>query len=418
MNYKFLITLFALSSQLLISAAQAQIDEASKSFHISGYGTLGAVHSSSNQVDFVRSLLQRDGVGYSRSIDFGMDSLLGLQLDLRPADEFGASIQAVSRRGQSEFQPELTWAYARYTPNDTVQMRAGRLGFDVYLLADSRDVGYSYQWVRPPIEYFGPLTLSYLDGADAVLKTPLSDGVLRAKLYVGKAREKPAIGGNYSAVFPLTGSPLLGAYLEYQNQHWQFRAGGARLRFNNEFPQMQELADALRSPSLQYFDPNAAALADRITFKDKTVDYLSAGVAYDNGPLQAQLMLSKLKSDLIAFPQNIAGYTTISYRLKQWTPYITYSAIRPNTSTPVLHLPPGIDPNLDAIAHAYRVTSEGQLADQSTVSLGLRYDFAEKMDLKFQIDHIRSKQNLLLRNVQPSWNGRATLFSIAFDFVF
>jgi hypothetical protein len=417
-NYKFLITLFIFSSQLLISAVQAQTDETSKSFHISGYGTLGAVHSSSNQVDFVRNLLQRDGVGYSRSIDFGMDSLLGLQLDLHPADELGASIQAVSRRGQTDFQPELTWAYARYTPNDTVQMRAGRLGFDVYLLADSRDVGYSYQWVRPPIEYFGPLIVSYLDGADIVLKTPLSNGVIRAKLYLGQAQEKSLTGKTHQDVFQLKGSPMFGAHLEFQNQHWQIRAGGARLKFNNEFPQMQELADALRSPPLQYFDPNAANLADRITFKDKTIDYLSAGVAYDNGPLQAQLMLSKLKSDLIAFPQNVAGYTTLSYRLKQWTPSITYSVIRPSNATPVLHLPYGIDPNLDLIAHAYYFTSQGQLADQSTLSLGLRYDFAEKMDLKFQIDHIRSKQNLLLRNIQPGWDGRATLFSIVFDFVF
>lgn len=418
MNYKSLHAFTSLVTLLTSATAYAQTNNADKLFHVSGYGTFGAVHSNSNQVDFARDLSQRNGVGYSRNIDFGMDSLLGLQLDMSPSDALGASIQVVSRRSWTDFQPEFTWAYGRYTPNDTLQLRAGRLGFDVYMLADSRNVGYSYQWVRPPIEYFGPLIVSYLDGADLVLKMPLSDGLLRAKLYTGKAQEKSAVAGSDSAVFSLRGSPMFGGYLEYQNQHWQFRAGYARLKFNNEFPQMQDLAYALSSPTLQYFDPNAAALADKILFKSKTIDYLSAGIAYDNGPLQAQLMFSKLKSDLIALPPNYAGYATISYRLGQWTPYISYSAIRPSTSAPALNLPLGLDPRIDELAYAYRQVSEEQLADQTSLSLGLRYDFAEKMDLKFQIDHIRSEQNLLLRNRQPGWDGRSTLFSITFDFIF
>jgi hypothetical protein len=415
-NYKNLIVFSFIFG--LMADARADQEDAGKLWRVSGYGTLGAVHSTNNQADFVRDLIQQDGVGYTRRIDYGMDSLLGVQLDVTPADEFGASVQVVSRRGQSNFKPEITWAFGRYTPNDTVQLRVGRLGFDVYLLADSRNVSYSYQWVRPPLEYFGPLIISYIDGADLVLKAPLGDGVVRAKFYAGKAQETAAVGSSDNSQFSLAGSPLLGTYLEYQSRHWQYRLGYAQLKFNNEFPYMDDLANAMRSPMLQMFDPNAAILAEKIQFNGRKIGYLSVGVAYDNGPLQGQVMLSKLKSNLLGFPPNSAGYGTVSYRLDKWTPYLTYSAIRPGSSAPRLNVPLGLDPGLDQLAGGYRLTAEGQLADQTTVSFGLRYDFAEKMDVKFQVDQIRSKQNLLIRNVQPGWDGRSTLFSVAFDFIF
>jgi len=42
------------------------------------------------------------------------------------------------------------------------------------------------------------------------------------------------------------------------------------------------------------------------------------------------------------------------------------------------------------------------------------------MDLKIQIDQVRVIDNaaFLWRDPQPGWNGRATVFSIALDFVF
>lgn len=416
MNYKNLLAFSFIFG--LMANALAEQEDAGKLLRISGYGTIGAVHSTNDQADIVRDLIQQDGVGYTRRVDYGMDSLLGVQLDVTPADEFGASVQVVSRRGQNNFKPEITWAFGRYTPNDTVQLRVGRLGFDVYLLADSRNVGYSYQWVRPPVEYFGPLIISYIDGADLLLKAPLGDGVLRAKFYAGKAQERAAVGASDSALFSLVGSPLFGAYLEYQSRHWQYRLGYAQLKFNNEFPYLDDLANGLRSPMLRALDPNAPFLAEKIQFNGKKIGYFSAGIAYDNGPLQGQLMLSRLNSDLLGFPPNVAGYSTVSYRLDKWTPYLTYSAIRPISSAPLLNVPLGVDLRLDQLVSSYRVTAQGQLADQTTVSLGVRYDFSEKMDLKFQIDQMRSKQNLLIRNIQPGWDGRSTLFSVAFDFIF
>ncbi len=140
-------------------------------FSISGFGTFGIVHNDTRQVDVIRDLSQNNGVGYTRQTDVGMDSNLGLQIDGRFSDTLDGAIQVISRRNPDQFHPQLSWAYLRYLPNDNVIIRAGRLGFDVYMLADSKNVGYSYIWIRPPIDFLAAslcrtLTVSIQDSRD------------------------------------------------------------------------------------------------------------------------------------------------------------------------------------------------------------------------------------------------------------
>jgi hypothetical protein len=62
-------------------------------------------------------------------------------------------VQAVSYYNHAgNYEPELTWAFISYAPVPDMKVRAGRLGWDVYMLSDSRNVGYSYLWVRPPVD--------------------------------------------------------------------------------------------------------------------------------------------------------------------------------------------------------------------------------------------------------------------------
>lgn len=58
--------------------------------------------------------------------------------------------------------------------------------------------------------------------------------------------------------------------------------------------------------------------------------------------------------------------------------------------------------------------------DQQTTTLGLRWDFARNLDLKAQFDWVQgdASSTLLYDHVQPGWDGRTTVFSIALDFVF
>ncbi|MFZ6656070.1 porin [Undibacterium sp. TJN19] len=302
-------------------------------------------------------------------------------------------------------------------PDDEIQLRAGRLGFDVYLLADSRNVGYSYQWVRPPIEFFGSLIISYFDGADMVISKPLGEGNLRAKFFAGIAREKTATGdpGNFLS---LNGSYLTGGHIEYQTQNWMYRVGYTELKFKNGYPPLKPLLNNLRSPDLNAFLPVAAVLADGLEIENKKFRYFSAGIAYDQGPLQAQLMVNRLSSGSLLFPANRAAYLTVGYRINQWTPYVTYSASRPSGNKTPAGLSSGISPAVDILAAGYNDATMSQFSNQDTLSIGVRYDLTEKSNLKFQVDQINTKQYLLIRNNQANWNGKARLVTLAFNYIF
>jgi len=414
MSSRFSRLLLSISMLSLAAPCLAADD---KPLFISGFGTLGLVRSDSRQVDVVRDLTQNDGVGFTRQTDFGMDSNFGIQINKNINDNIDTALQIVSRRSANNFQPEITWAYGRYLPSDNLQLRAGRLGFDVYLLADSRNIGYSYQWVRPPIDFFGSLIISYFDGADMIISKPLGDGVFRAKVFAGVAREK-TFTGNTDEFLSSNRSRLLGGHIEYQTQNWIFRLGYTQLRFKNDFPSLQPLLDSLRSPYLNGLIPSAAGLASDLSLEGKKFKYLSAGIAYDQGPLQAQLMLNQLSSESLLFPTNRAAYLTVGYRIDQWTPYFTYSASRPADRKISNPLPAGISPDIDMLAAGFKQAIENQFNHQTTISLGLRYDLTEKSNIKLQYDNISIKDYLLVRNNQAGWNGRANLISVAYNFIF
>ncbi|AMC34526.1 hypothetical protein VN23_07885 [Janthinobacterium sp. B9-8] len=414
--FSVLIRYLLLCLMLLPGGARAETYSEQDLFSLSGFATLGAVYNSTDQGDFLRDLSQRGGVGYTRRLDFGVDSLLGLQLDARINPALSASAQLIShRRYDNSFTPELNWAFIKYEPSETLQLRTGRLGFDVYMQADSRSVGYSYLPVRPPVDYYGGLPIAYLDGGDLVLKYPIGEGIARAKFAIGYAKEKLPIQ-NSDGHLDLNGSLLWGGYFDYQLQNWQFRVGYAKLKLENELADLDILLNILRSPQLQAISNGPAQFADDAMIKGKTVEFISAGMIYDNGPLQVQLMLRRLLATTISYPDNDAGYLMLAYRLGAFTPYASYSKVKPKVLKHDIGLP-DIPPFAEINAMA-RLIQPYPLSDQSTYSLGLRYDVMRNLDLKFQVDRIDGRDSFQWANKQPAWDGRATIYSLTLDFVF
>lgn len=402
-----ILALFILSAQNIAAA-----DE--KNYSVTGFGTLGVSHSDTRQADIVRDLSQNSGVGYTRQTDAGIDSNFGLQIDHNFSDSIDAAIQVVSRKGADDFTPAVTWAYASYTPNDKFQLRAGRLGFDVYMLADSRNIGYSYTWVRPPVDFFGRLIVSYFDGVDTVLSYPTENGSLKAKIFYGLAREKIYLSSP-GQFFPLNRSKLSGGHLEYQQKSWTFRVGYTELKLANEYPPFLTILTSLQSPAMLSY-PAAASVADQLSTRDKKVKYTSIGAVFDQGPLQAQFMLGRIESDSVLLQNSDAAYLTMSYRMKKWTHYATVSASRQQGADKQLTIDPALSPRLtnSLIEINKQLTPNGQ----QTLTAGIRYDLSDNANIKVQLDHIRSQKHFLVRNPQEGWDGHANLLSVAYNFVF
>lgn len=406
-----LLVVMGLSSALAADLDAANPGSASP-FSFSGFGTVGGPLTAPDEATFIRDRAQPDGARGAQPA-FEVDSRLGVQIGWRPRDDLEGALQLVARyRYDGTYRPEVTWAFAKYALDPDTVLRVGRLGYDVYPLSDSRDVGYSYLWVRPPVDYFGQVHYTHFDGLDLTIARALGDGVLKAKGYLGWLNE--TIPAPFRSEYRMRGSTLLGGYLDYQDGHWQYRVGLGTMRLAQDLPGYQALAGALRDTG----DAGAIALADELKAAGRQFHFVTAGVAYDRGPFQSQLQVRHIDSESRAYLDNTAGYWSTGYRLGSWTPYLVASRIRSDRPASTTGLPVG--PPFAALASGVDLAFRTTQIDQDTLSLGARFDLAHSAALKFQIDWIESRTNpsLMWYDTEPGWNGRARVVSLVLDFVF
>lgn len=373
-------------------------------FTLRGFGTLGVARSSSEQAEFVRDLAQPGG---SAGVWTGkIDSLIGVQGNYRFSDRVEGVAQAVSRYGsRGSYDPELIWAFGKFDPNAHLSLRAGRLGTEFFMLADSRLVGYSYLTVRPPGDYYGTLPFQHIDGADAVVTLPAGRGLLRGKLYAGRLDEKIRF---LDGMWNLRGSRMRGGHIDYQAGNWLWRAGYAELRFNDNIP----IFETLRQ-NVALIAPGATAARNRLTIADTTSRFHSMGMVYEDGPLQVQLMLSRTRQDTAIFQDNRAGYLVAGYRLANATPFVGYSKVKSESR----QLPGTGVASLDGMLASFLINGH---SEQHTSFLGVRWDFRNDMALKVQYDAIRGVATSVfpVLREKKGWNGRTDVLSVTLDFVF
>lgn len=429
----------------------AESEETEPQVRFSGFGSLGFVHNHGDGSAFIRDLTQPDGAT-NKGLFWEIDSRVGVQANYKPTENLEAIAQVISRyRIDNTFRPELTWGFLKYTPNDFVDLRAGRIGYDIFIGADSRDVGYSYLWVRPPVEFYGQLFNSYIDGGDVAMRLPLGEGSARAKLYSGIVRQQFA--SNHSQVKAtgpsspfvngpianLAGSRMNGLVLDYQDTHWTFKLGRTDMlmrvdfQFDHTQPSIASILAVMAGGASPAQTSVLNSIADGTEPTGKHVIFSSVGMAYENGPLQIQAAANHFTSGFEAFPPSNSGFVSAAYRIGKFTPYAVISAIKSKHSGRPDELASlGANPFLVELT---RFALGAGIRNQHTYSLGMRYDFAEHAAVKVQLDRTINRTCSPLRypiiNPAPAcapsmlwpavpleWDGHATVFSAVLDFTF
>jgi hypothetical protein len=384
---------------------------------ISGFGTLGAVYSTNQNAGYLRDLTQRRGAS-GFSVD--TDTRFGLQTNFK-WQELELVAQAVSRhRIDNTYKPELMMAFAKFDPMDNMTLRAGRLLVDLYTLSDSRNIGYSYLTIRPPVEYLGWTYLNHFDGADLSYRLPLNDHFLTFKGHAGHANESLSIqgrGDSYDKWHAL--SFIYGFQLDSQWDDWKARIGFASVKFAGNIPAYeQSIAPVLRSLPI----PQALVVADELTFKGRWWHYYNAALSWSPSAFNADLGLSVIASRQLAIlAPRFSGFLNLSYRVDDVTPFFAFSWSMPIGGNQVSKLPSGL-PVSDAINSSVIGTEQFFGFNRQTFSLGLRYDFIKNVDAKFQVDFPSgsAKNNPLWENRANTsqFNGESVVFGATIDFVF
>lgn len=394
----------------LAAAPVAGADLGESRFDLRGFGTAAVTTQNSDGLEYRRNAGQPRGVA-SGDVEMFTDSIAGAQLNFRASSDIEMVLQAVTRMNvEGDWQPRVTQAFLRYSADESLALRAGRIGFDIYLLAESRQVGYSYVPLRPSVEFYGLLANDSIDGADVSYTSRLGAGLVRGRLFAGRGSDEMAFpDGGHQAIE----SDVLGASFDYIVGGWTARVAGGQWRYDVH-PYAPTLAAGLRMTGL----PQALAVADHLDQSTFKTFGAQVGVAYDEGPLKAQLMWLMLDSDPVYGPDTRGVYAFAGYRLGQWTPYASFS--RSRDVAPVISTGLQDIPEYAPLEEAVLGMQYGARTTQRTASLGVRFDVAANLDLKLQVDRARIQDSALVfdRRTGAHTDADMTIVALALDFVF
>jgi hypothetical protein len=408
------LTPIAVAMLLALLAPQAAraADADKPIFSFSGFGTLGAAHSSERNADFVTNGFKPNGPGRGGSWSGATDSVLAGQVTANPTPQISAILQVISEQNyDNSFTPQVEWANVKYQVTPDFNVRIGRTVLPIFLLSDTRKVAYTYPWVRPPLELYELVPVTHSDGVDASYQLQFGDATNTLQVDWGKGDNRiPHDGGIARTRAALTVSNTI----EYGALTARLSYGQANLDLNS--------FDALFG-GFRQFGPEGVAIADRYDARHKPLYFIGVGASYDPGDWFANAEWGHLDSES-AIGKRTVWYVSGGYRFGPFTPYLTYArATADNLSDPgltIASLPPflagpaaGLNAGLNSVLSSKPV--------QSTVSVGARWDFMKNTALKVQFDHTRvgAGSNGALTNIQPGFQpSRFSVLSATVDFIF
>jgi hypothetical protein len=372
-KYFFVILLGFL--QCISNAEAAQTYQPVVTF--SGFSTLGVSHSSMYYGDYTLDSTVPKGSGLSENWSAGNDTRIAGQMGVEFNPKVSAIFQVISEyHNPNTYHPEVEWANVKYAFTPDAFIRVGRIALPTFLNSDNRDVGYSYVWIHPPIELYRQLSITQSDGVDATYRADILDALNSVKAVIfGKntleRKNSTSTSKDIWGIFDTIEYGPMTTHVGYQERKSSSR----------------NILTGITGAWTKYSD-------------------LSIGVQYDPGEWFAISEWIQRKSTT----KISAMYASGGYRIKEFTPYITYSQNSQGS-----FLPGSPPPSSSSI----------QLADrsQSTISLGVRWDFMKNTDFKFQYDRVKlsDTSNGFLANVPSNvtlYGARFHVVSAVVDLIF
>ena len=165
----------AIGGMLLLLASASSVSGPSvlalSELKISGF--MSAVGSiSNNETSYSRTAQIND------EIDFGRETMLGLQIDAKLMDKLIFTTQLLADRDPDNYSLQADWIFAKYTFNQVSSIKAGRIRSPVFMVSEFIEVGITYPWVRPPAEVYGLLPLNSVNGVEFRMNVPVLDSNL------------------------------------------------------------------------------------------------------------------------------------------------------------------------------------------------------------------------------------------------
>ena len=350
-----------------IAEADNGFNALSDMFTYAGFGTLGVARSNTNQAEYV---ISNQMTGATENFDYETDSKLGLQGTFSPTSWLSGTVQALAEeRNSPQITTQIEWAYLKVQPIADLSIRYGKMELPLFLVSDSRNVGYTTTWLRAPDAVYGEALFDTYEGGDISYRLGL---------------------GKYS----VTGHALLGA----PNPVAQLAGPGLAQIFTGHHMYGYDVTTDLDIVTLRasVLELDYRTYSYGALNQDGKYHFYSVGVAYDRNNIIAQGEFIELRTGDPTDAVN-GWYVMGGYRLDKWLPYLIYADSHQNQAAG------GTVPEMNG----------------PTESVGVRLDWFKSVDFKAQFDHAKAfDYGTPFINIQPGFKNQANIFSLAADFVF
>ena len=341
------------------------------------------------------SMLDKDDAsiaGADNQGGFKNDTILGLQISKQVNDKTTVTGQLVSR-GSDDYSTEAAWAFVTYAANDDLDLRMGRLRIPAFYYSDFLEVGYTYNSIRPAEEVYR-IPFSSIDGVDLAQRFSSGDIDGTVQIYYGRYQgDFESNGTVYDADFRnVTGISVSANMGNF----------GSRLSYNQGELNLGSPAPAGTDLAVVQGTANFLASGDLNAAKDfnisgQTSSFIEAALTYDDGTYSVLAEWTAFDHETSVLLDDQAWMVSAAMRMGEFTPHVRYSTQKDEFDS-------GVEGDIQK--------QLGLEADESSITLGLRYDYDSSTALKFEI------QNNDEKTIEGADGDSAILYSVALDLVF
>lgn len=414
----------ALAALLTSLSAHADFTSDDGRARLSGFGTVGAARTNSDDALFN---YPGQGGGVDKQIGMEPDTKIGIQGSYKFTDSISGTAQILTKyRPSGQYQPEFEWAFAKWQATPGLSIRAGRMGAPFFMISDFRDVGYANTAIRPPLEVYGQVPFSSVDGGDISYQTNLGGATVNGTFWGGTLRTEyaSALRGTSQGVtteaqpVEIRLKKAIGLNLQADfDGGYSLRLGHTQARLTANSSSIDAVISAASGFGL------GAVAADALLLQDAKASFTGVGASLDRDNIVLSAEFTKRRIAKGPFADTTGWYVLGGYRFGKLLPYVVFSKLKIddiNSSAPE---------TLGPLRPTVLALQSGQYQAQRTTAVGLRWDALRNMDVKVQFDHIKKPANsnglFLVENptaaADQAFQGakkNVNVISLAVDFVF
>ncbi len=393
-------------------------------YNFSGFATLGAATVTEDQVYFG---------DYEQDWSFNTDTVFGLQFQASLADRLTLTTQVISQGfnydNVNKYEPELDWLFLSYELTESLRTRVGRMRTPFYLFSETMEVGYSYVWVRPPIDVYTPLLSPFrnFDGADITYTTDLFSDTINADLEF----ESQFFVGFMEGFFldnNIDVEPSTGIVLSLSLNQTKVRYSGILLKVKATNDVVHPLTVSLEEAS--QVSPALVRTSQGFETDGEWYQYHSLGFLseWDSWSLIAENYYiygtgKELSNDARGY------YISLIYQYRDVSPYIVFGRYKNVLESDVLggvnksfdEIPRGVSPSLDQLRDTTLEVIDDFNVKERTYTAGIRWDIVPNVAVKAEYQFFEFMDHSSGHMISYDSNDKAensSLITLTLDLVF